>query len=320
MIKRIFAALFALLMIISTCSCGNAMKSSEDESRIVGECGGKDVRYEELRYIAMTCKEKYLNEYGEDAFLNEEIREDFLDEVYDQIEENYAGLIIFEKNGIKLSDKEIKKGVEEYVRYIKEVLGGEEAYIEYLKECNMTDWVCRFTNGLELAFEKYYEVVAIGCEREAYDAVMAKKGFIRTMSIFIKNDEGESVSENRASALTVLNEIRNGKPFESFIGSKYNQDLGACDYYFMKGYFSEEYEEAAFDLDIGEVSDVVEADGGFYIIKRMPLEDAYFLDNLSMLQNMYIVCRTYENISELADELDFELNSYGKSIDIFNMQ
>lgn len=318
--KRVFAALFAFLMIISLCSCGNAIKSSDDEARIVGECGGKNVRYEELRYIAMTSKEKYLNEYGEDAFLSEDVREDFLDEVYDQIEENYASLIAFEKSGIKLSDKEIKKGVEEYVRYIKEVLGGEEAYIEYLKECNMTDWVCRFTNGLEVAFEKYYHVVAVDCEKEAYDAVMEKKGFIRTTSIFIKNDEGESVSENRAIAENILLEIRNGKSLESFIGSKYNQDLGACDYYFMKGYFDEEYEEAAFDLEIGEVSDVVEVDGGFYIIERMPFEDSYFLDNLEMLQNMYIVCRTYENISELADELDFELNAYGKTIDIFNMQ
>ena len=318
--RRIFATLLAFLMIISLCSCGGAIKSSDAESRIVGECGGRDVRYEELRYIVLTCKEKYLNEYGEDAFLGEEIREDFLEEVFEQIEENYAGLIIFEKNGIKLSDKEIRKGVEEYVKYIKDVLGGEDAYVEYLKECNMTDWVCRFTNGLEIAFEKYYEVVAVSCEKEAYDAVMSKDGFIRTLSIFIKNDEGERVSDNRAAAEKVLSEIKGGTPFESFIGSKYNQDLGACDYYFMKGYFDEEYEEAAFDLDIGEVSDVVEVDGGFYIIKRMPLEDGYFLDNLSMLQNMYIVCKTYENISELADELDFELNAYGKTLDIFNMQ
>lgn len=318
--KRIFAVLLALLTLASFCSCGGGIESSAEESRIVGECGGRDVRYEELRYIAMTCKEKYINEYGENAFLSEDIREDFLDEVYDQIEENYAGLIIFEKNGIKLSDKEIKKGVEEYVAYIKDALGGEEAYIEYLKECNMTDWVCRFTNGLEVAFEKYYEVVAVSCEKEAYDAVMAKDGFIRTTSIFIKNDDGESINDNRAAAERILSEIRNGTPLESFIGSKYNQDLGACDYYFMKGYFDEEYEEAAFDLEIGEVSGVVEVDGGFYIIKRMPIEDGYFLDNLSMLQNMYIVCKTYENISELADEIDFELNAYGKTVDIFNMQ
>ena len=140
------------------------------------------------------------------------------------------------------------------------------------------------------------------------------------MSIFIRNDEGESVEKNRLDAESVRAQIAEGKPLSSFIGTKYNQDTGMCDYYFMKGYFDQAYEDAALALEVGEISPVVETADGFYIIERMELDERYMVSNIDALKAIYFECKMYEIIDGLADELDFELNSYGESIDLWTME
>ena len=323
--KRILALVLVLVVIFSA-SCSGAIKSTDEQARVVGECGGNDVRYEELRYITLTCKAALADKYGEDIFSSAssewvgEYAEELEEMVEEQICQNYASLETFEAKKIKTTDSVTKKEVREYVAAVIDALGGEEEYVAYLDECFMTDSVLRLNTALESCFYRYYGVVSAEWDKEAYDAVLAKDGFVRTMSIFIRNDEGESVDKNRASAESVRSEIAAGKPLSSFIGTKYNQDTGMCDYYFMEGYFDEAYEEAAFALEIGGISPVVETADGFYIIQRMALDEGYMLDNIDSLKAIYVECKMYETINGLADELDFELNSYGKSIDLWTME
>ncbi len=323
--KRILAFVLVLVMIFSA-SCSGAIKSTDEQARVVGTCGGNNVRYEELRYITLTCKAALADKYGEDIFSSVssewvgEYAEELEDMVEEQICQNYASLETFEAKKIKTTDGATQKEVREYVSAVMEALGGEEEYISYLDECFMTDAVLRFNAALESCFYRYYEVISEEWDKEAYDAVLSKDGFVRAMSIFIRNDEGESVDKNRADAESVRAEIAAGKPLSSFIGTKYNQDTGMCDYYFMEGYFDEAYEEAAFALEIGEISPVVETADGFYIIQRMELDEGYMLDNIDSLKAIYFECKMYETINELADELDFELNGCGESIDLWTME
>lgn len=323
--KRILAFVLVLVMIFLA-SCSGVIKSTDEQARVVGTCGGNNVRYEELRYITLTCKAALADKYGEDIFSSVssewvgEYAEELEDMVEEQICQNYASLETFEAKKIKTTDSVTKKDVREYVLAVMESLGGEDEYIAYLDECFMTDAVLRFNTALESCFYRYYDVVSVEWDKEAYDAVLAKDGFVRTMSIFIRNDEGENVDKNRASAESVRAEIAEGKPLSSFIGTKYNQDTGMCDYYFMEGYFDEAYEEAAFALEIGEISPVVETADGFYIIQRMALDEGYMLDNIDSLKAIYFECKMYETINELADEIDFELNGYGESIDLWTME
>lgn len=323
--KRILAFVLVLVMIFSA-SCSGAIKSTDEQARVVGTCGGNNVRYEELRYITLTCKAALADKYGEDIFSSAssewlgEYAEELEDMVEEQICQNYASLETFEAKKIKTTDGVTQKEVREYVLAVMESLGGEEEYISYLDECFMTDAVLRFNTALESCFYRYYEVISEEWDKEAYDTVLSKDGLVRAMSIFIRNDEGESVDKNRADAESVRAEIAAGKPLSSFIGTKYNQDTGMCDYYFMEGYFDEAYEEAAFALEIGEISPVVETADGFYIIQRMALDEGYMLDNIDSLKAIYFECKMYETINELADELDFELNGYGESIDLWTME
>lgn len=323
--KRIFALLAALIALLLCVSCSSGIKSSEENARIVGECGGYDIKYEEVRFLTLTCKAQLAEKYGEDIFYSSsEWVGEYADELEEMVEkqicQNYASLITFKDNKIKTSDSETKRYVEQYVSSITDNFKDEEEYLAYLEECYMTDALLRFNTALEDCFYRYYEKLTKELDEEAYNAVMNADGFIRTMSIFIKNDKGEDVDKNRSDAQRIHSEIMAGAPLSSYIGTKYNQDTGSCDYYFTKGYFDEAYEEAAFSLDVGEISPVIESADGFYIIQRMEISETYMLGNIEALKSMYIECKMYENINKLAAELEFELNDYGKTLDLWQMQ
>jgi len=75
--------------------------------------------------------------------------------------------------------------------------------------------------------------------------------------------EEKKKAKNRLKA--VLEEIKEGADFDEMAG-KYNED-DKITYSFMKGVMPEAFEEAAFDLDTDEVSDIVETEYGYHIIK-----------------------------------------------------
>ena len=324
--KRFLSAVAAALAVIACLTSCGGIKGSDEDARIVGECGGYDVKYEELRFLTLTAKAELENKYGEEIFdpASSAYVGDYAAELEEtvakQICQNYASLSVFNENGIRTGDREIKKYVDQYVDSVMDSFDSEEEYLAYLEECYMTDAVLRFNIALEGCFYEYFEKVAAEYDEEAYNAVMNADGFIRTMSIFIKNDEGESIEKNRADAERIHGEIVGGKPLSSFIGSKYNQDTGTCDYYFVKGYFDKAYEDAAFALEIGGISPVVETPEGFYIIQRMELSDTYMLGNIAALKSIYLECKMYENINKRVEEMEFKFNEYGEGLSLWEME
>ena len=77
--------------------------------------------------------------------------------------------------------------------------------------------------------------------------------------------------EKQSQALQILEEIKNGKKFgaaakeiSSCPSSKKEGDLG----YFTKGMMVKEFDQVAFKLQIGELSDPVKTEFGYHIIKR----------------------------------------------------
>lgn len=327
--KRIiglFAAFFAALICVTACSSG--IQSSSEDARIVGECGGYKVKYEELRFLTLTCKAALEEKYGDDIFSAEssewvgEYKAELENMVEEQLCQNYASLIEFKEKGIKPNNGDTKQYVEDCIEILmmNEELDEEEEYLAYLEECYMTDSVLRFNIALESCFNRYCAKVAEELDEEAYNAVMNPGEFIRTMSIFIRNDKGEDVDRNRRDAEKVRAEIAAGALLEDYIGTKYNQDTGICDYYIMRGYFDKAYEDAAFALEVGEVSPVVETADGFYIIQRMEPSTTYILGNIGDLKKIYFECKIYETINKRVEEIDFVLNEYGKTIDLWTME
>lgn len=319
-IIALISMLLVVLLALGACSSAKEIKSTAEEARVVGKCGEHEIRYEELRYLTMNYKLELESKYGEGVFdtaAGEQYEEELRELVSRALQENYALVELCETKDIKISDKTSKKQVQEYVEESVELCGDFEAYKAYLTQSYMTDWVFRLNTAILGCQQRYYDVLAEEQEKQAYDAVMAGEGIIRCMSIFVKNDEGESVEANRKAAQKVRDDVAAGALLEDYIGTRYNQDTSDCDYYFMRGYFVEEYEDAAFALEVGEVSDVVQVSDGFYVIQRMEIDEAYFGANVEELMVMYHVCTMENEKNRIADSLTVTLD---EDITLWSMQ
>ena len=153
---------------------------------------------------------------------------------------------------------------------------------------------------------------------------IVKSEFARTWHIAVINDKGESIEQNRAKAEEALAKLRDGSmSMYKLIGSQYNEDISITDLdgiYFARGSMEQEYEKAAFALEVGAVSDVVETDGAFYVIQRLEIEDAYVEKNLYDLREKYIGSVIYEKLEKKKNELKFEPNEFAKELDIANLE
>lgn len=102
------------------------------------------------------------------------------------------------------------------------------------------------------------------------------------------------------------------------IGSVYNKDLSISQhgYYFSYGEYEESYENAAFDLEIGECSGVVHTGSGYYIIQRLNLDDAYITNNFETLKTQYHTAYINRLIEIEEENISFAFNDYGKTLDL----
>lgn len=77
-------------------------------------------------------------------------------------------------------------------------------------------------------------------------------------------------ADPKATLETVLKRAKDGEDFYNLM-IEFNEDTSEtkAGYYFGKGVMYPEFEEAAFKLDCGQLSDIVETEEGYHIIKRL---------------------------------------------------
>ncbi len=79
--------------------------------------------------------------------------------------------------------------------------------------------------------------------------------------------------EKQSQALAILDRIKNGEKFGK-LAKDLSTDTGSAKRdgnlgYFTKGKMVKHFEEAAFKLQIGQVSEPVKSEFGYHIIKRL---------------------------------------------------
>lgn len=328
-ITRILSALAALCLLFSLVSCGKArpIRSTKAELTPVGTVAGHEVLYEELRYLTLKYREAMAMTYGETIWDTAESRETYRAElekaVLDNITSNYAVLALCDEVQIKHTEKAIEEAVQKYVQETVDQLGGMKAYREQMATEFLTDHFFRFSLAVsfcetELLYVYTDDLGLIEREEDKiYDMIMGGD-FVRTLHIYIENNPGEDVEKNRALAQDIRRQLDEGEKFNTLIG-RHSEDFHMTTtngYYFTHGEMIEEYEEAAFALPIGGISDVVETPSGFYIIQRLEPQTEYVMTNLDTLIDQYQYAVLYSMIDAKQAELSFSWNDYGKTLDL----
>ncbi len=317
-----------LMLVFTGCSASRPIKGSDQELAVVGQAGGFDVLYEELRYVTLNYKKQFELQYGEGVWEDEELAEEHRAElerlVLKNITANYAVLSLCAEVSISIDEKTISDAVDDYIADFVDELGGRGEYKAALKEYYMTDHFMRFTIGVDYCQNELFYVYSddlglIETDEETIYNYIMDGNFVRTLHVFISNDVGDDIGENRKKAEEVLEQLHAGTDIKTLIGSSINEDFSLTTtngYYFTHGEMIKPYEEAAFSLNIGDVSDIVETDTGFFVIERLALDEKYVIANLATLIEQYQYAIFNDYIDQRQSELSITLNEFGKSLDL----
>lgn len=232
---------------------------------------------------------------------------------------------IAEDNNISLSDEDYEE-LEENKEEVISNVGGKSEFKKLLRKNNIT----------EAAYDKFYYI------NKLYDKVFeelyssGKKNDLTTeekesakeeyfekylkiqqivlakIDVSTGSDLSDTIiNQKETLADSILTEAINGADFEDLI-IKYSeeaQEKGNNTYYYAKGDLLENIESVVVGLGTGSISDVIETDYAFHIVKRLELDD-------SKLENYYDIVRNNKLVDDIQDMIEdykiFYENSYKK--------
>lgn len=321
------------------------IKSTEEEARVVGSVAGYEVRYEELRYIALLHKSSLDTSFGEYSSLSEdkkaEYREALEEAVLHDIENNYVVMSLCDKYGIDTDSREVRGEVNDAIEaFVDGELGGKKEYAEWLAKNDLTDAFLRLVYKVDVLEGKLIEYMTenkIGIE---YDGVMdtgfteyvlESGDFIQTTHAYYPHEweykGGMSASEKAEATAAAVAAAGDGtaryEAIRSAIGSApfvTGISMTGDGVYFTYGQMGEFYESVAFSLDEYEVSGAVESEDGYYVIMRLPLDKEYVTRHASELLIQYRYAAFYKACDEHREQISFTANDYYNSIELVDIE
>ncbi|AMM91384.1 foldase [Peribacillus simplex] len=220
-----------------------AMISSTEKNKTMASIDGKKISKDEL-YDALVA------EYGADTL--------------DLLITNKLVELEAEKEGIKIKDEEIQKEIDT----MAESYGDEKSLKEQLEASGSSMEALKNDIVVYLQTKKLIEprITVTDDEISTY--------FEDNKDTFAQAEQVEAshiLVEDEKTAKKVEKEIAEGGDFAK-LAAEYSTDTETADNggslgYFGKGNMVDEFEDVAFDLDIGKVSDPIKSDYGYHIIK-----------------------------------------------------
>ena len=299
---------------------------STSDKRVVMTLGGYNVTYDFYRYLFLNTKD-YLSDGDKDFWTKEGNDVEMVKKyIIDSLNDTYAMFTLADKYKITLSDED-KTYIDNMIEQSKGTMTDEE-FKKSLEASYMTPELYRFILEVQqLEILVYNHIIAEDSGIIFADDKTVKKAvsedFVRATHILFLIEDEEGKTEKKELADQLLQRLKNGEDFEA-LKEEYSEDTGlkgnTDGYYFLRGVYDKAFEDAAFNLKEGEISEVVTSDLGYHIIKRLPIEDKYVDDNLEDLRSQYLTSKYYEIIEETYK--DFEA-SYKKDysdikLDSFN--
>lgn len=224
-------------------------------------------------------KSLYERQYGEDALSQEGINgktigEDLRDNIINKLITESLIEKEMEETGLLISDEEIQENIDKY----KDSLGGEESYQDFISNNKLTEDYFKENIRKTLLLEKHKEYVK---DNFNIDDGEALKYFNENKEDLVEIKASHILFSNEDDAKRVKADLDKGGNFEEIakkesldsVSAVNGGDLG----YFSRGNMIPEFEDKAFSLNVGEISNVLKTEVGYHIIlvkdKKLDFKD-----------------------------------------------
>lgn len=273
--KRVIVLLLLALIVITASACQNIEKVEPEEGRVID--GQEVIAKVNDEFI---LKSDYDREVANVKSVLEANGMDFstaegkkiLREVKEKVLESMINdrLILWQarEHDISLDDEEFNEAIKQLEKYH----GGKDALETYLKQQGYDRKTFEAQVREQLIINKFKEKLTADVkvtEEEVKKYYDENKEMFELPSPEIR--ASHILLDTEEEAREILSKIRGGADFEE-LAKMYSKDPGTKDLggdlgFFAKGKMVPEFEEAAFALNPGEVSDVVKTEYGYHVIK-----------------------------------------------------
>ena len=324
--KKVLRALLALLLTLcllslSLLSCAADPKGKTiDADTVVGTVDGKEVYYDELYFLVKNYLASAKESAGGDSA---KLREELDRLVKENITTNFAILKLCEMQGLEVDEKELEENAKTDLesKITLEFEGDRELYLESIREVGLTERYLLYTAKIDMMYASLmtlYPQKGLVIGDTVALRTYIKENFVRVRQVM--NPDLDQITE----AKELLNI---GKGMKWAIGSAYNKDFGDVSgngYYFCRGVMDKTYEDIAYALKVGQVSEIFKANGEhndyygdcYYIIQRLSLDNDYITENFETLKEQYYGAVIGEDMNEVKASLTFVPNELYGELDL----
>lgn len=279
----------SVILGISMVGCSSKVNKDENIATVNGS-GIIVGNYEKVLGLNKQSMEAYYGNTIWDQEIEEGVKykDKFKEMILDQMIYTEVIYEAAKKENLLPTEEEVNKSIEEFNTSIKD----NDAYKKQLKELGIDDNFLKYQFERNLASDNYKEKFnkdnsVTNDEMKKYydenkddfyiDQVEASHILIKTIDDEDKKLSDEKKAEAKKKAEEVLAKAKAGENF-SELAKEYSQDTvsaknGGDLGFFKKGEMVKPFEEAAFSMKVGEISDLVESDFGYHIIKVTDKED-----------------------------------------------
>lgn len=230
----------------------------------------------EIMVYLTTFYNQYAETYGQEMwhydFGGVSLEEHVKDVVLSKMAQIKIMNLMAEERGIALSEQEeqkVHKAAEQYYESLEKKLRESESITQKTVENVYEEYALA---------NKVYETITESADMEISDdearTVTVQVIYLKNWKL--KNNEKTLMSEAEKQQVTgnaqnLLNRIESGEDFET-LAAQCSDDKQIVKNY-ARGVADESFEEILFSMDEGDVSDMIETDEGFYIVKCISTMD-----------------------------------------------
>lgn len=285
--KKLKSLMLSFFITVSLVGC-SSNNQNIDPNETVATVNGNEIKADYYIKNLMIQKQAIETIYGSGEIWKQEIEEGktFFDQIKEATLEQIINVDLIYNEAKKQNLLPTKEEVDKNVEEVNKNIESNEEYAKSLKELGIDENFIRQQEEEKLALDNYQknflEKTQITDEQaQAYydehkdefyvDEVKASHILISTTDESGKELSKKELEKAKQKAEEILAKIKDGEDFAK-LAKEYSEDPGSAANggdlgYFGKGQMVQEFEDAAFSLNKDEVSDIVESQFGYHIIK-----------------------------------------------------